>query len=197
MESQNPANAPAPVSTSPSTTNWRAIRHPVAPSARRVSISAAWPMPRERNRFAMLAQPIRRMHPTAPKRANRVKRWLPTSVCRSGVTLTSVTRDEDGWRSSIRRAIPVSSPAACCGLTPGFSLPKTVYQLQQRAAPSGAGMGPAPQSASDNQIRASCGRSNAGGITPIIWKVPPRKVSTLMVLPRTARSPPNRSCQYR
>ena len=71
-DSNSPSHAPAAPSIRLSVSNWRASRHLVAPSARRVSTSRRRLTPRESSRFATLADPMSRMQPTAPKRPKRV-----------------------------------------------------------------------------------------------------------------------------
>ena len=100
--------------------NWRAMREPVAPKARRMASSFCRAAPRARSKLATFTQAMSSTNPTAASKAVNVVRrvFIPNSLM--GITVAPMPTSSLGYCSRMRAPMASISARACATPTPGF-----------------------------------------------------------------------------
>ena len=131
--SSNPAAPPTSPSSALSVSNWRPMRHRLAPRAHRIAISLSRAAECASNRLATFAQAIKSTQPTAHKSTNKACRIGATRRSCKPITLTPRSGSSTpGFCASMRLAVAASSAWACAMVLPGFNRAITASKCARR-----------------------------------------------------------------
>ena len=177
-----PPNASSKFSMKSSRAN---LRRP-APSAARTANSCRRVTPRDRARFATLAQATNNTIATAASRMPSAERALPTIFSVSDCTSALQPALVSGYARCRRSAIVRTSAPACPSVTPGFSRASTLKRcLSARHTQT------LRRETGTQKSVSALGKRNHEGITPTTLRLSFPKTT---VCPTTDDCPPKRRC---
>ena len=179
-----PRTAPKKASKRLSVRIWRPMRNRPAPNAARTAISLPRSAMRERSRLMTLTQATRSRRPVAPRRVSNAVRVSPITASCSGIIVIPYARFQLGYSASSRLAIPSKSARAAGTSISGPSRPITSIHRAYRPGYESRYL--------LSQKLELPGTSNPAGMTPTtVYGFS----STVIDVPITSASPPNRRCQ--